>query len=225
MTVQTHFRIVFRGLFASTPEAWSFSTKWERAVDLGPDAALSDISKTAVKTALQNLLSSTGNFHSDVKATEIRYYQIGTDGRMEGDPYIDDFSGTPLSGSSTNVRYPPDVAICVTTQAANRGHARFGRFYLPGPALALGADWRLTASQAQNLGGACKTFCEAVGAAIDVPGTTARAAMLNISDDASSTHQRVKYLRVGRVLDRVSRRRRQLLEDYQLTSELSWPLV
>lgn len=221
MPVKTHLKIVFRGDFAGTPEEWSYSTKWSRAVIGGPDAGVNDINGAAVLTALQ-AFHNNARFPSAVRVQEWRAYVIGTDGRMEGNPRLEDLSSAPVAGTGV-VRFPPDQALCVTTEAANRGHARFGRFYLPTPSTGIaGTDLRLSVADAQAWVTATTTFLKAVSDAIDIPGTIESAEMLNISNDATSTFQPVRNIRVGRVLDRIERRRRSLEEAYEASGTIDW---
>jgi len=210
---RTHFRIVFRGVFNGTPEEWTYSTKWIRQVDLGPDADVSAISESAMATAISNFHNNS-RFDSTVWCTGWRAYAIGTDGRMEGNPKVVEFApGSEVKGLTTP-RYPTDTALCVTTEGANRGHARFGRFYLPGIGTAIGTDKRLSTSSVTTWVTDTTAFLKAVSGAIDLPGTVASADMLNISNDAEGTSQIVNNIRVGKVLDRIGRRRRSMLEEY-----------
>lgn len=221
MTVLTHLKIVFRGDFQGTPEEWSYSTKWSRNVVGGPDATVNDIDQSAVNAAL-TAFHNNARFPSAVRVQEWRAYQIGTDNLMEGNPLLVDLSGAPIAGTGV-VRYPPDQALCVTTEAANRGHARYGRFYLPSPSTGLsGTDLRLSVADAQSWVTATTTFLKAVSDAIDVPNTIDSSSMLNISNDATGTWQEVRNIRIGRVLDRIERRRRSLDEAYEASGTIDW---
>jgi len=133
---------------------------------------------------------------------------------MEGEPKIVEYdAGSEIKGLTTP-RYPTDTALCVTTEGTARGHARFGRFYLPGIGTAIGTDKRLSASSATTWVTDTTTFLKAVSGAIDIPGTIESSEMVNVSNDAESTIQVVNNIRVGRVLDRIGRRRRSMVEDY-----------
>jgi hypothetical protein len=221
MTVHTHFRIVFRGIFDSTPEIWSFSTKWGRARPLGTDATLEDIGESGVTDAVEAYISST-DFQSNVKCTEWRAYQIGTDGKMEGDPMLVDLSTDPPTGTGTTRAYPTNVALCVTTVAEHRGHARYGRFYVPGPHAQLDSDRHVATSWLDPFVTHTVTFLKAVSDSIDLPGEIGSSEMQNISNDASGTFQPVKSIKVGRVLDNISRRRNAMLEDYHDSGDIDW---
>jgi hypothetical protein len=221
MTVHTHFKIVFRGVFTASPEQWSFSTKWERTVSQGPDAGLDAISQSAVTTAIKNYIGSF-QFQNNVQVTEWRAYAIGTDNTMEGDPLLVDLTGNTSTGQGTARSYPMDDALCVTTVGDNRGHARYGRFYVPGPHAQLDADRRINVSWLAAFMTDTVAFLKAVSGAIDLPGTLASSDMLNISDDVSGTFQSVDHIMIGRVMDQISRRRNKLVEDHQVGGQIDW---
>lgn len=222
MAVHPHLRIVFRGVFLNTPEEWSFSTKFSKDNDQGADATVADIDAGGLQSALGGLFINS-MFSNWVRCMEWRAYEIGSNGKMVGNPRL-----VPLATGSQptglgQLRYPTDQAICVTTEAANRGHARYGRFYLPTPNLAFQTDGRLGISDATNLMTVVTTFVKSVSDSIDLPVDPFEgSSMLNISNDASATHQVVRNLRIGRVLDRVSRRRRSLLEEHVETGVIDW---
>lgn len=217
----THFKFVFRGVFINTPEQWSFSAKFSRDNPAGADASYGDIDDGAVTSALATFIGG-GRFNVRTRATGWRAYQIGTDGLTEGNPLIVELeSGSQPTGTGSSTIYPPDVALCITSEAENRGHARFGRLYLPGPATALASDMRLSPTDALDYAEWTSTFLKSVSNAIDLEGLQS-SAMLNVSNDATGTRQEVRNLRCGRTLDRISRRRRQMLEDYEVTGTIDW---
>lgn len=225
MPVPTHFKIVFRGVFDGSPEEWSFGTHWKRdSANANPDATISDINVGQVTAAATALIGGTEGplFSTGVKLTEWRAYQIGTDGKMQGNPLIN-ILGTPVSGTSGS-RFPPQVALAITSVGANRGPGRFGRFYLPGPATAIGADWRLSSAQAATFLTASVNFVKAVSDAIDLVGVGASSEMLNVSvrGGPDGTKQTVDHLEVGRVYDTLRTRRAQLLEVREVGGHIDW---
>jgi hypothetical protein len=222
MTVPTHFKFTFRGVFQSTPEIWSFGVKFARNVDQGPDAGLSDINQSAVTDALRDYFAFSGAGVSGfVLAKDWRCYVIGTNGRMEGDPLVVDVSGEGIQGAGTN-RYPPQVALAITTVAPERGPARFGRWFLPGPTQGLGTDLRLTVTDAQAYGEAGAAFLKDISAAIDLPGTIASAAAVHASPGGGGTLQAIDHVEVGRVLDTIRTRRNSMLEAREIRAHIDW---
>lgn len=222
MTVPTHFRIVFRGDFVSTPEHWSFGMHFSRSVDGIGDADVGDIDESAVTTALTTFFANANSAVPGVaKATDWRAYQIGTDGKMEGNPLVVDVSQANIVGTGSGYTCPPQIACCVTTIAVNRGPARFGRFYLPTKSNNLGSDGRLAAATALQIAEATSTFMKSVSNAIDLPGL-ASSQGLNISEGNGGTKQTIDRLAVGRALDTLRNRRKSMVEDRQETGHIDW---
>lgn len=225
MPVPTHFRLVVRGHFDSSPEEWSFSTKYSRDSPAAPDADLGDINEGGVTTAIQTLLQSA-NFQSNVVADDWRMYQIGTDGLMEGDgPLLHEFTPNTVKGTGS-LRYPPQIALVVTTVAQHRGAARFGRFYLPGPGKPISTDGRITDADAGAMRGIATSFMKSVSDQIDVGGVLVSSKGVNISPgpagSAGGTRQDIEHLEVGRALDTLRNRRKSLLEERNIGGHIDW---
>jgi hypothetical protein len=221
MTVQTHFRIVFRGEFDSSPEIWSYSTKWKRAVPGGTDAELSDLDEGAITTAATDFHANV-RFQSNCRLTEWRAYVIGSNGKMEGDPLIVPLDSPGALGTGSTRAYPTNVSLCVTTVGDNRGHARYGRFYLPSPHAQLDAGRQIASSWLTPVVSEINDFLKDISGAIDLPGVITSAPMMNISNDSAGTNQDVDHIKVGRVLDNISRRRNALDEDYIEGGQIDW---
>lgn len=223
-TVPTHFRHVVRGKFLGSSEIWSFGTHWSRSVALGPDAGLDQVNESAVTAALADLVSHV-SLSSMVEVTDWRFYQIGSDGKMEGDgPLIHEFASGELKGSGTRV-LPPQVALVVSKVSDHRGPAQFGRFYLPASALSVNAaDGRLTSAAAAGVHDNVVVWAKAVSDAIDIPGTIQSATMVNVSRSpvGTGTLQDVDHLRVGLALDTLRTRRNALKEDYYEGGQIDW---
>lgn len=221
VTVPPHVKIVFRGIFASSPEIWSFSTKWKSDVAGAPDLGVGDIHDDQVEDALTGLFNNS-TFSGGVKCTEWRAYKIGADGTMQGNPRQVLFaSGSEPQGSS-GLRMPTQLSLTVSTVSANRGPARYGRFYLPGPSVAIGSDWRLSASDATAYNAAAVTFVKAISDACDIPNDQRSVPMINVSGISGGSFQEVDHLRVGRVYDTQRKRRNALVEDYQESGHIDW---
>ena len=223
MTVHPHLKIVFRGIFLNTPEAWSFGLKYSKDNDQGPDAGVGDINREGVAVGLHGLLSNS-TFPVQVVAKEMRFYEIGSNGKMVGNPRLETFASftTEPKGTATGI-YPTDTALCVTTEAVNRGHARYGRFYLPAPAKALGSDLRLGTPEIDAIQVLVVNMLKACADSIDLPVDPFEgSSLLNISNDVTSTHQVVNNIRIGRVLDHIERRRRSMDEAYRESGVIDW---
>lgn len=222
MPVPSHFKFTFRGVFTNTPEIWSFGVKMARNVTAGSDADLTSINQAAVTAAIDQLFSTSGaGVSSTVVGTDWRAYVIGTNGLMEGNPLLVDLTGAGVSGMGA-LRYPTQVALAITTVAANRGPARFGRFYIPGPTENIGTDHRLTAVQADAYAAAGAEFLKDLSSAIDLPGTIASAAAVHVSPSNGGVLQDIDHVECGRVLDTIRSRRNGLIEDRQARPHIDW---
>jgi hypothetical protein len=222
VTYPRHMKIVFRGIFLNTPEEWSFSTKWDIEHTGDPDGDIGNIDATGIRNALTGMLS-TASFHSSTQCTGWRAYEIGSDGRMQGNPRIEEFATADyVKGQASTGALPPQVSLCVTTEAENRGPARYGRFYLPGLNVTLGSDLRLSVAQQTDYLNKVVTFTKAVADSIDVPLSPVSTSMVNVSGVGTGTLQTVRNLKVGRVLDTVRRRRGAMDEGYLASGTIDW---
>lgn len=223
MAVPTHLKIVFRGIFENTEEEWSFSTKWSRQVSGGGDAGTSDINQDGVSNAISALINTQGaaRFGSSTLVTEWRAYQMGTNNRMEGNP-LQVTLATPARGAAANI-YGSSTSLCVTLVGADRGPGRFGRFFLPSPAEPV-VDFRLTLAKVTAYETAITAFLKSVSDAIDLPNTVNSSEMLNVSllPAPGGSSQVVDHVEVGRVLDNLSTRRRQLDEERYVGGHIDW---
>lgn len=225
VAVPTHFKFVFRGVFRSSPETWSFSCRMSRDNTIGVDALLTDISVAGVDAAVFGLMQST-LIRDTVEMVDWRAYIIGADGLMEGNgPLLREYAPAELKGTATGVQFPPQVALVVTTVGPNRGPARFGRFYLPGPSKALQADSRLSIADAAAYVTVTTNFLKAVSDSIDLEGTQSSEG-LNISPgpagSAEGTRQAIDHVEVGRVYDTLRNRRKSLLEEREVSGHIDW---
>jgi hypothetical protein len=225
VAVPVHFKLVVRGVFLTTPETWSFSTKYSRDKAGLPDLGSDDVDGPQITTAVTTLLANS-HFSSAVGVSDWRMYAIGPDGLMsnpEG-PKMVTFAPGAIKGTGT-VRFPPQIALCCTTVASNRGPARFGRFYLPGPADAIDTDLRYTDAQAAVYRTLATQFMKDVSNSIDM-GLGSSSEGLNISDgpagSSTGTRQSIDHMEVGRVLDTLRNRRKGLVEARNVGGHIDW---
>jgi hypothetical protein len=219
VAVPRHWRLVFRGIIKDTPETWSHSHS------LDPPDWDSDLTNYDLNSALNAYAGLAQNCLSErIALTDARLYRIDESGRMVGNPHMRLLQPTQYqNGGLTAGKYPPQVALVVTTVAPNRGPARFGRFYLPMPGFTLEADSRLSAANRDLLLTEVRDYLIGVrdGLTIPMAPDLADAPVANVSargNDGAGTLQRVSEIRIGRVLDTQRRRRRALAEDYGVRS-------
>jgi hypothetical protein len=208
--------MVFRGVFLDTPEEWSFSTKWESEISGSDDWVPDEIDAPTVRTALDTLFN-TANFGVNTRCTEWRAYQIGADGKVIGDNLRTEELAAPGPTGASSLTLPPQVSIAVTTEAASRGLAKLGRFFLPGPSHQTGTGMKMTAAQAQQRVQDVTTFLKAISDAWGNK-TGQSCDLVNVSNVGAGRIQSVTNLRVGRVYDVINRRRRQMLEEYEVNA-------
>jgi hypothetical protein len=222
--VPTHFRFTARGFFFNTPEQWSIGFHMSRDQAAGPDADLGQVNEGQVTTAFAAFMNS-GVIATTVRLQDWRCYQIGTDGRMEGNgPLLHDYAGTPVQGNGI-IKYPPQVSLKATFVAPNRGPAKLGGFYIPGPTADLQNDLRLSTTDATAAITAVTNLLKGVSNAIDLPNTILSAHGLNVSTrggNGSGTKQQIDHVEVGRVLDTLRTRRGALLEARQVGGHIDW---
>lgn len=221
MPVPQHLRAVWRGTFGATEEIWSFGLNFQKVKTGEQDLGVEDFGAAALITATQGLLQ-TAYISSGVKCTEIRLYDIGTNGLMQGDPrYITNGASAIAEGQSTG-RHPSQCALAVTMRAVNRGPARLGRFYLPGPSVPVETDWRLsTGNQAQYLTLATN-FVKAAADSISNTWINADNSVINVSRTGTGAFQKVEFVSVGRVFDTIRRRRNKLEEARSESGDIDW---
>ena len=105
--------------------------------------------------------------------------------------------------------YPPQVSVCITTLTdARRGYASRGRFYLPPLAKYVGADGRISASDALTIATRTAVWVDDVTDLMGAPAAV-------FSNVGSGAVRNITSVGCGRVLDTQRRRRRSLDEDRQ----------
>jgi len=216
-----HFYVSFRGIFKSTPEAWSFGLRFSRDNPAGGDANMDDIDVENMGDALKVFMQNTQSaFPDSAQFTEVRGYLIGPDGKMQGNPEIVDFTSQNVVGATAN-KYPPQVCLVATHVALNRGPGRYGRAYIP-TAATIGTDMRVTVGVAGAFLSAYTTFVKAVSNEIDLE-LTQSSEQLNISRvGAGGARQTVDHHEVGRRLDTLRSRNRSMVEERLPGGHIDW---
>lgn len=225
MTVPKHFKFTFRGVFAGSPEEWSFGVKFDSVHSGDPDAHLDNIDSGAVTSAITTFLNGP-HVGQHVVLVDWRAYEIGADGRMLGNgPLLVTPTANSIKGSGQSWQYPAQISLAITTVADNRGPAKLNRFYLPGPTRTLGSDGRLAVADTQDYASRAVDFLKGISGAIDFPISLRSSAGVNISDRpaGAGTIQEIDHVEVGRVYDIISTRRNQLLEARERSSgSIDW---
>jgi hypothetical protein len=214
-------RLVWRGIFDESEEEWTFGLNFTKEKAGSADVELAELDDTAIKAATAAFMN-TNLFGPGVKCMEIRGYDIGTDGKMVGEPrYVTNGTSHIAAGTGTS-RFPPQVALVATLRAAQRGPARLGRIYLPGPAQTIGSDWRLSVANQTNYLNAVVTFIKAAANSWNASDPLFDVAAVNVSKVGAGALQRVEFVSVGRVLDTQRRRRNKLVEERVESGDIDW---
>src|SRR4051794_30274062 len=109
MPVPKHVRITFRGTILGTPETWSTGTKFDASAGGNPDGHAADVDLQACADAWGGLVNSALAAPNAFRLDDVRAYDIGTTGRMVGNPEILDVSAQNIKGVAA-IRYPPQIA-------------------------------------------------------------------------------------------------------------------
>lgn len=226
MPVPEHFKFVVRGVFSGTPEEWSTSCHFTNDQNAIPaHAGLGDVNEGNVTSAVNAYFGST-LFASSVVVSDWRMYKIGTDGHMmDNGPLLHLYTDASIHGSSSPHIFPPQIALCATLVADNRGPAKFGRMFLPSPAVNLDASGRVsTALISQQVDGLV-TFLKAVSDSIDLEATQS-SKCCNVSPgpagSSSGTIQDVDHVEMGHALDTIRNRRKSLDEERFVGGQIDW---
>jgi len=225
MPVPTHFKFVVRGIFNGTPEQWSTSAHYTRNHDLGTDAGLDDIRADDVTDAVVAYWGSI-NFGNQIEVSDWRFYDIGTDGHMEGNaPLMHTFEPRELHGAGTAWQYPPQLALVMTLMAEERGPAQFGRQYLPLPAVTVDSSGRVSQAQAAGQRDEFTAYTKAISDCIDLVGVVSSSGC-NVSKgpvgSGTGTLQLIDHIETGRVIDTLRNRRKSLDEDRDVGGHIDW---
>lgn len=223
MTYRPHYLFRVEGVFRDNTtdlETWSFGVRLAMfdngaAVNAGFDDVdemtwLRDQAEPAVRT-----LFGANTLMLPTTVTALKMNLINENGKYANEAdtfalYESDLTA-PIKGNTAS-RVEPQRTIAVTTTTdAIRGRAHRGRFYLPGFAINVANDLRITTVQAQGIADSAAAFL----AALDRPENTkgwvlAPAVVSNIG--VPGQIRRITGVRVGRVVDTQRRRRFSLDE-------------
>lgn len=209
MPLLRHHRITWKGVIgsgASPIETWQFSLK---APDL---EALTPANMTALALAgrtcyLENINQLMG---SDVELRQVEVASIDVDGKYRtfGDGgYVQGFWNGSVVGQASQPpgRLPIQTALCVSLDSFRAGASGKGRFFLPWPALTLGAGYTITGDEAQRHAGILAEFVR------DVSLISGPVSIFSNKGFASE----VVRVRVGVAPDTMRSRRGDMVEAYR----------
>ncbi len=227
MPYPKHFRVQFGGQFCGS-EVWATGLHMSDGL-LADDFARKNFASAHVldvANAVKTWFTSTGSHVSkDCSLDFVKFNAIGADGK-----YMDDTSdntivyttGTTLAGTGTQAlptgnRYPPQIALVVTlTSARKRGPGSHGRLFLPVQPMTL-TNGRIAQSSLTPIANA---FAGLIRDLNDWPGldlgTGPKVSL--VSPNGPGYVEPVTGVKIGDLLDTVTRRRNRLKEAYGATA-------
>lgn len=217
MAVPRHHLLVYRGHFGTATterETWSFGIRVKPGAP-GTEGQLGNLDDSqmaglrdegAVLIGGANSLVSNAAFFD-----ELRHYTIGTDGRAEGEVQIARMPA-PQAGPVGSPRPPWQNALAVTLDAGFPAKGRFGRFYMPCPAVTVDDSGLINLAQAETIFAGVTTFLTNIS---NFPGLDLGWGVAVVGGTGvDGTMRPVEQIRLGRVVDTQRRRRRQVEEAY-----------
>lgn len=221
MTVPTHTRITFSGVFGSTVspvEIWSFN------VHTGPLSATTAANAATVATAARTAWQTNWGplLSTDITLTRTRVAVVDSNSRV-----AKDFDGSFKQGDNVTAgggsvampaasRMPTQAALVISLRSARADATGKGRFFLPFqmPNYALQTDFRLTSATADAVAAAAKAFLNGVASAASAPIVVASGG--GKAGGGTGYLSPVTSVRVGRVVDTMRSRRNAQLEAYSV---------
>jgi len=200
-----HARLTLNGIFgtlAQPVEIFSFGFCMSNLFGGAPPAGYMD----AYVAAASAFFADPGSYIGDqCFLTQVKLAQIGITGKYQSPPDVRNVS--VQGGANSGVIHPPQTAWVVSLNARTATRHQKGRFYLPGPRVAIvGATQRTAATAPGEVATAVHSFLQAVNA-IDPQRQV-------IVASRSAINTVVTSVRVGNVVDTMRTRRDKLRETY-----------
>lgn len=208
-----HTLVTYSGIFgtvAAPLEEWQFSLR------VGPTVFASQAERAAAALTCKQGWDQycAGSVQSIARLQSVRVAQVdglGKVSKTDGGAYNQADHNEDSPGVGAGDSLPLQIALAVSLRTARSGPEGKGRFYLPAPAVALGADRRVTAERAGTIAANMKAFVEHVDGAFTQFGVPGGNVVVASSKGFLSV---VTGVRVGRVLDTQRRRRGDMQEGY-----------
>lgn len=215
MTYLPHWRATFKGGFRAGSSGEGYE-EWNTSLAINPglvrnwqdgaQAVVDDLCEDfqTLLVDLESRVSSSTYFH------EVRLDSIAASGRTDQEavfakPPIENWAGQGLPVM------PPQCAVVLTLDTKTRGRSRFGRMYLPLLGVTVGADGLMGAGLATTIATAGAKFITNVG---NTPGVDLNFAPVVASGVGTGSLNEIRSIRVGRAVDTMRSRRRNLDEGY-----------
>jgi len=159
---------------------------------------------------------AANGFSSNFRFTGVKVSHVSTDGTADPSLTRYYYGATAVAGGYTTNANPAQITAVATLQTVKlRGRGSKGRMYLPGVGFSVGADGKITSTQATTIANQMKIFLDGVNASTAVPGVViVNSAEVTGVPFKAAEMNRVSAVRVGTVYDTQRRRRNKLVETY-----------
>jgi hypothetical protein len=200
-------------------ETWQTTFAFKPFTDRASDQSLATTLAAAVQGWFTGNGANMANFSSVVKLTHLKVNRIAVNGHYQDSTSIIHNYPANVSGGSTAVSFPPQLATVATLRTAfARGRASRGRMYLPAATgyYVVGADGRASAADAIRIASSVSSLFNNVKAGYSSwlgGGDGGNVAVM--SNVGLGDWHIVTNVEVGRVVDSMRSRRSSLAEDYQ----------
>jgi len=221
-----HNKLVIKGVYGTSLETWSYSLKFKQVFGTDFDVTVDEWDKAGVSSAVVTW-HSAGWANPAAKLTGWHGYSMDAENHADLNKLVQHTYSPAISPPQGGVVHPFQCSVVIGLESLDRSPrapgkkdpARFGRVYLPGPGFAIEQDGRFPSSQALQLAENFRTLVESLKNAM-YPSLVTDEEMVLVSPfpigSPAGTEKRVDRYRVGRVVDTMQSRRRQLVEDYQV---------
>ena len=213
-----HLRVSMRGVFgtAGAPvEIWSWGFQLGRGAGGAPgEAPLQGLAAGIATEYVQHIAAITNTF---TVLTSVRVADVATTGRIQrrGDgAYNQVYHFQDVPGTASVAIHAPQVALVVSLNTELEDLCGRGRFFLPGPAEALGADFKIGPGQTADIATRVRLFLEQVSERSDQQGfgRVRLASQGSVARGIPAALRPITSVGVGRVLDTMRSRRNALDE-------------
>ena len=187
-------------------DGWSCSLRVSTGTAV-PTRAQEEASLAAAKTACINFVAGGSHIASVAQLAWVKLNRVNTEGHYERD-YTNVVEVLPMQpGGYGGVRHAPQVALVATLlTGSKRGLASSGRIYVPSPGAAVGADGRISTSDAAVMQSAVTTLVQSINAIENLGDVMVGSRV------GTGAARPVTGVVVGRTLDTMRSRRAQLPE-------------
>jgi len=198
-------------------EIFSFGFRASGLPGFDAQGALEGLDMTAIADLIGAWFVSAGmHLHNHARLLSVKIAAIGTTGLyLEGaDPREVMPTLGPLGGADAAVRYPNQVAFCVSTRSATSiGRATKGRFYLPLPADGINMNGKVDAARASGRASLTAAMFTSLNTLLE-SGSGDDSNLVIMSAVGTGRTLGITKVRCGVVLDTMRSRRNALTEDY-----------